>query len=94
LRLLAESMAESEARRRKIVRFRFHVETRFDEVSRMIALGSDAVDERLKTVDFLRKAIEQHKKMVLEEFDPTPVDSALWAILDGKWEFDNIGEDF
>lgn len=91
LRLLAESMSEFEARQKKIVRFRFHVEARLDEVTRMIALGSDAVDERLKAVEFLRKAIEQHRKMALaEEIEPTPYDEALWAALEGKWEFDDI----
>jgi 3-deoxy-D-manno-octulosonic-acid transferase len=61
IRLLAESLSEYEHRRKKIVRFKFHVDARLDEVTRMIALGTDAVDERLKTVDFLRKAIEKHQ---------------------------------
>lgn len=91
IRLLAESLSDYESRRKKILRFRFHVEARLDEVTRMIAMGSDAVDERLKTVDFLRRAIDQHRELVLEYgFDPTPIDSALWSALEGKWEFDSI----
>lgn len=93
IRLLAESLSEYESRRKKITRFRFHVETRLDEVTRMIALGSDAVDERMKAVEFLRKAIEQHRKMVMaEDLEPTPYDTALWASLEGKWQFDDILE--
>jgi hypothetical protein len=94
LKLLAESLSEYEHRRKKIARFKFHVDARLDEVTRMIALGTDAVDERLKTVDFLRKAIEQHR-FLLEEHDmePTVIDRALWAALEGKWEFENITAD-
>jgi len=91
LKLLAETLSEYETRRKKIMRFKFHVDGRLDEVTRMIALGSDAVDERLKTVDFLRKAIERHRSLLQElDMEPTSVDQALWATLDGKWEFDDI----
>lgn len=91
LKLLAESLAEYETRRKKISRFKFHVDARLDEVTRMIALGSDAVDERLKTVDFLRKAIERHRSLLNElDVEPTAVDKALWAALDGKWDFEDI----
>jgi hypothetical protein len=91
LRLLAESMSVHEDRRKKIARFKFYVESRLDEVTRMIAMGSEAVDERLKTVEFLRRAIERHREL-LQEFDmePTQVDRALWAALDGKWDFDKV----
>lgn len=94
LKLLAESLAESENRRKKVQRFKFYVESRLDEINRMIAMGNDAVDERMKTVTFLRKAIETHKEM-MDRFDlePTAVDIALWASLDGRWEFDNIAEE-
>lgn len=91
LKLLAETLSEYETRRKKISRFKFHVDTRLDEITRMIALGSDAIDERLKTVDFLRKAIERHQSLLQElDMEPTSVDKALWATLDGKWEFDDI----
>lgn len=91
LKLLAESSSEYEARRKKITRFKFHVEARLDEVTRMIALGSSSIDDRMKTVDFLRKAIEQHREMVLSNnYEATPFDEALWAALEGKWKFDDI----
>ena len=91
LKLLAETLSEYETRRKKISRFKCHVDTRLDEITRMIALGSDAIDERLKTVDFLRKAIERHQSLLQElDMEPTSVDKALWATLDGKWEFDDI----
>lgn len=91
LKLLAETLSEYETRSKKITRFKFHVDGRLDEITRMIALGSDAVDERLKTVDFLRKAIERHCSLLQElDMEPTSVDQALWAALDGKWEFDDI----
>lgn len=91
VKLLAETLSEAESREKKASRFKFHVETRLDEVTRMIASGTDAVDERVKMVDFLRKAIDQHRKMVLDyEYEPTPIDRALWAAAEGLWEFDNI----
>lgn len=91
LKLLAESLAEFESRRKKITRFKFHVDARLDEVTRMIAMGTDAVDERLKTVEFLRRAIEQHRSLLDEhDLEPTAIDRALWAALDGKWEFGNV----
>jgi hypothetical protein len=94
IKLVAEAAAEFESRRKKIERFKFHVTNRLDEVSRMIAMGTDAVDERLKTVDFLRRAIEQHRTMMTSyDLEPTPIDVALWATLDGRWEFDNLSED-
>lgn len=94
VKMLAELTAEFDNRRKKIERFRFHVTNRLDEITRMIALGSDAVEERMKTVEFLRRAIERHRELMRDyELDPTTIDSALWSTLDGKWEFDNINED-
>jgi hypothetical protein len=94
LKLLAESLSEYENRRKKINRFKFHVDARLDEITRTIALGTDAVDERLKTVDFLRKAIERHRSLLHDlDLEPTVIDQALWAALDGKWEFDGITAD-
>jgi hypothetical protein len=89
--LLTESISESEARRKKINRFKFHVESKLDEVTRMIGLGTDAVDDQIKAIDFLRRSIERHRSMLQESgMEPTTVDQALWASLDGKWEFDLI----
>lgn len=94
LTLLAESLSEYESRRKKINRFKFHVESKLDEVTRMIGLGTDAVDDQVKAVDFLRRAIERHREMNEQAMiDPTPIDEALWETLDGKWEFDSINLD-
>jgi hypothetical protein len=94
IKLVAEASADFESRRKKIERFNFHVTNRLDDVTRMIAMGTDEVDERLKTVDFLRRAIEQHRAMMTSyDLEPTPIDAALWATLDGRWEFDNLSED-
>ena len=89
--LIAESLSEHEARRKKITRFRFHVESKLDEVTRMIGLGTEAVDNQVKAVDFLRRAIERHRELNEQAMiDPTPIDLALWQALEGKWEFDTI----
>lgn len=92
--LITEATLEFENRRKKIERFKFHVTTRIDEVSRIIGMGTTAIDERLKTVDFLRKAIEQHKVMMTSyDLEPTPIDKALWVALEGRWEFDDLPEE-
>lgn len=94
IKMLAELTAEFDSRRKKIERFRYHVVNRLDEVSRMIASGSSEIEERIKTVEFTRKAIERHRAMIKEfELEPTPIDVALWASLNGKWMFDEITED-
>lgn len=94
IKLIAEATAEFDNRRKKIERFRFHVTSRLDEVSRMIALGTDAVEERLKTVEFLRKAIERHQEMMrYYDMEATPIDFALWSALDGRWNFDDITDE-
>lgn len=94
IKLLAEVTAEFDNRRKKIERFRYHVITRLDEISRMIALGTDAIDERMKTVEFLRKAIEAHRDTMRHyDMEATPIDAALWKALDGQWKFDDINEE-
>jgi hypothetical protein len=48
----------------------------------------------MKAVEFLRKAIERHRKMMIDlVLEPTAIDQALWSSLDGKWEFDEINTD-
>jgi hypothetical protein len=57
----------------------------------MIGLGTEAVDDQVKAVDFLRRAIERHRELNEQAMiDPTPIDNALWQSLEGKWEFDTI----
>lgn len=94
VKMLTELLADFDNRRKKIERFRYHVVNRLDEITRMIAMGTDAVEERLKTVEFLRKAIERHKELMRQyELEPTPIDAALWTSLDGRWLFDSISEE-
>lgn len=89
--LLVEQLTANEDRRQKIVRFRFHVETRLNEVHRRIVLGN-AEDEPDSMASFLRRAIETHRELVLaseqdDSIDADEVDEALWAALDGAWDF-------
>lgn len=90
VRLIAEYQTNLEQRSRKITRFRFYVETRLDEVGRLITIGSDDAAEQIRAVEFFRKAIERHQEMIQEgDLDYTGVDEALWATLRGEWHFDN-----
>lgn len=94
LTMLTEALADIESRQKKVSRFQFHVSSRLDEVTKMIALGSDNVDNRLAAVEFLRKAIERHRSLMDElDLEPTQVDVALWGALDGKWDFDSLDID-
>lgn len=91
--LIAEVVSDSAERRKKIDRFRFHVAHRLDEITRMIAMSTDQVEERMKTVEFLRRAIKSHKDLMYEyDLEETAIDTALWAALDGYWTFDDIDE--
>lgn len=89
--LLAELQTDIEARRTKIGRFRFHVETRLDEARRAQIIASDVGGERARAADFFREAIARHREMILAyDFDYSDIDEALWATLDGLWSFDDI----
>lgn len=91
--VVSELMAEFDYRRKKIERFRFHVLRRLDEVSALISNGSEEIEERAHTVEMLRRAIQKHREMMDEfDLDPTPIDKALWAVLNGEWKFDTITE--
>jgi hypothetical protein len=94
IKIVTELRTGWEDRRKKIERFRYYVEQKYDEVTRMIAVGGDQVDDRLGLLDFYRKAISKHRELMLEyELDPTSIDEALWDALDGKWNFDGITEE-
>lgn len=94
VRLLAEVQTDVEQRRRKIVRFRFHVESRLDEVVRFMSANSKSVDERARTNDLLRSAIERHREIIHEyDYEYDEVDEALWSSLDGQWAFDDLNLD-
>lgn len=93
LTFVAEIAAEFEQRRKKISRFKFHVEGRLDEVVRRIAFGSEETDEAFQNMAFLRKAIQRHRELMQEfSLEDTAIDRALWNALEGKWEFETITE--
>lgn len=92
LGMLAEMQSDVEQRRKKIFRFRYHVEQRLDEATRL--LSSIGPDPDAEMLEFVRQGIEQHKSLTKRSgIDPTPIDEALWNTLYGKWEFDSIDVD-
>lgn len=94
IKIITEMNASFSERRKKIERFAYYVEQKYDEVTRMILLGTEQVDERVGMIEFYRKAIQRHRELMDEyEMDPTVIDTALWSSLDGKWEFDEITEE-
>lgn len=90
-RLAREAANAYTSRKMKINRFLFHVNKRLDEVSNMIETGEAIVSDGWAQVELFKKAIVKHRTM-LREFDleDTAIDRALWATLDGKWNFDSI----
>lgn len=92
IRLLAEIQADLDQRRKRISRFRHHVENRLDEATRLIAV-SDSDDGGGATA-FFQRAIAKHRDLIQEaDLDPTPIDKALWAALEGRWDFDDVDLD-
>lgn len=90
--LLAEMQADVDQRRKRISRFRYHVENRLDEATTIIASSERSPAAEL--VAFMQKAIRKHRELIEEaDLDPTAIDRALWAALDGHWEFDDIDLD-
>lgn len=91
---IVEAEASFEAKRKKIGRFRFHVENKLAEADRLIALGEEGMSGDMKLANFLTKAIDTHREMMIEnDIEPTPLDTALWHALEGKWEFLDIDLD-
>lgn len=89
--LLSSALASYESRLKKIQRFRFHVESRLNQVDKMIETGVEPEDEPLALLILLQKSIRRHKELMYEfDMENTAVDRALWASLDGKWLFDSI----
>lgn len=90
-KLIAELRKALNSRRQKISRFRFHVESRLDEVKRLKTIGSASPEERATASDFYRNAIEEHKRiMEAENYEYSEIDEALWATLEGRWDFDSV----
>jgi hypothetical protein len=90
-RLQNEAESAYRGRKQKIERFKFYVNKRLDQVTAMIENGSTPEMSGAQEVEFLRRAINQHRKMLVDnDMEDTPIDRALWAALDGRWEFDNL----
>jgi len=84
--LLAEAIATYGSRRHKVERFKHYVQSRLDRVCSM-----PETIEFISRTELFEKAILEHKRL-MDEFDmePSAADEALWATLDGKWEFDGV----
>jgi len=91
--LLAQATADYESRLKKIERFKFHVSKRLDEVALMIE-KSDGTESIGLDAEILASAIRKHKAMMIEmDMEATPIDEALWSVLENQWLFDSINKD-
>ena len=91
--IIAETSANFGARKSKIERFNFFVRAKLDEVNRMDALSSEGVSSQ-NAEDFYRRAIQKWWSLMEEfEMEPTRIDEALYASLDGRWDFEGLTED-
>lgn len=90
-RLAREAASAYSSKKTKVSRFLFHVNKRLDEVTRMIDTGETIKSDGWSEVDFFKKAILAHRRMMREyDLEETAIDRALWATLDNKWTFDSI----
>jgi hypothetical protein len=57
----------------------------------MIDTGEVAQSSGWESVEFLKRGIIRHRAMLYEyDIDETTIDRALWALLEDRWEFDDI----
>lgn len=90
-RLQTEAENTYRQRKNKIERFKFYVNKRLDQVTTMIENGSAPEMTSSQEVEFLRRAIKEHRKMLeTHDLEDTPIDRALWSALEGRWDFDNV----
>ncbi len=91
--LLEHARNDYEARLKKIERFAFHISKRLDEVAIMIEEDDQGGSIDLDA-DILASAIRKHKAMMTEmDMEATPIDKALWSVLENEWLFDSISQD-
>lgn len=80
-----------DAKATRVRRFKFHVDKRLDEVTVMIETGSEIQTDGWDKVEFYRRAIAHHRKLMREfDLEDTALDRALWSTLDDEWLFDSI----
>ncbi len=90
-RLASAAARDYQFRIKKIDRFKFHVNRRLDEVMVMIETGEVKEEDGWEKAAFFENAIFKHRSLLQEfELEETAIDKALWAALEGKWEFDSI----
>lgn len=90
-RLQTEAENTYRQRKGKIERFKFYVNKRLDQVTTMIENGKAPEMTSTQEVEFLRRAIREHRKLLEKnDMEDTPIDRALWSALEGNWEFDNL----
>jgi len=90
-RMQKEMRSAYSERKIRIQRFMFHVNKRLDEVTTMIETGVGPEANPWEVIDFFKRAIFQHRKLINEnDMEPTSIDEALWATLSDKWLFDTI----
>lgn len=78
-------------RKLKIERFRFHVNKRLDEVTKMIETGVATSENPWEKVEFFKRAIFEHRRLMQDnDLEATPIDTALWNALTERWDFDKI----
>lgn len=88
--LLSQAMTHYSEKKSKITRFKFHVEKRLNEVSIKIDSGDNGEPSYS---EFLKLSILKHKELIEKlELEPTDIDKALWASIDGLWLFDDAKE--
>jgi len=96
--LLKESNFAYTNKKTKIERFKFHVNRRLDDVTKIIETGAtDNVGNDLLSVNndanFFRKAIIKHRELLREyDLEETEIDRALWKTLNNEWTFGDINE--
>ena len=87
--MVTEFKVVTDEKKTKINRFRFYVMQKISECEKLIAMGdSEENTSDLSLAQFLKKAIEEHKDLMAKhEFEPTPIDIALWNCMSGEWGF-------
>jgi hypothetical protein len=86
--MISSHRMEADEKKTKIGRFRFYVTQKLSEAERLIVLGESGQEEELRLASFYRNVILEHRSIMEKyQFEPTPIDHALWNSIDGVWGF-------
>lgn len=92
--LLAEATHYYLGQKRKIEKFKGYVSRKINEVAELVSMLENGVSSDDDILVICRQAIIRHRKELNEnDIEPTPYDEALWAALDGQWNFEEIDYD-